>query len=114
MVGRAGDGVAMLFEMVPWRALERLAGVASDPHAERRRWGGLFTALTLISIGSAALLGIGYLLLDARGDAWVALIVGLGSISTLVFFRVSQNPERTKRFVLSLFVAIFVGSAVAL
>ncbi len=100
--------------MVLWPALERLGGVSHDPSAERRRWGSLYAALNLINVLAAALLAVAYELLDARGDAWVAAIVGSGSIVSLSLFRLTRNIELAKRFVLTLFLFIFVGSAIAL
>src|SRR5690348_14835263 len=100
--------------MVPWPALERLGGVSHDPSAERRRWGSLYAALNLINVLAAALLAIAYELLDARGDAWVAVVVGSGSIVSLLFFRLTRDTELAKRFVLTLFLFIFVGSAIVL
>jgi signal transduction histidine kinase len=100
--------------MVPWRALERLGGVSHDANAERRRWGSLFTALNLISIIASVFLGIAYELLGARGDAWVAVAVASGAALAVIFFRLDRNIEHTKRFVLTLFVFVFVISALVL
>jgi signal transduction histidine kinase/ActR/RegA family two-component response regulator len=100
--------------MVPWPALERLGGVSHDPSAERRRWGGLYAALNLITILAAALLALAYELLEARGDAWVAVIVASGAAMALLFFRFTRDTELAKRFVLTLFLFVFAGSAVVL
>lgn len=100
--------------MVPWPALERLGGVSHDPSAERRRWGGLLAALNLITVVISLLLGLAYELLGARGDAWLAVIVASGSLAALGFFRITRDVELTKRFVLTLFLVVFVGGALVL
>lgn len=91
--------------------LERIAGVVTETEPRVRQEGRVVVATSLVAVVTASALGIAYVALGSRADAFLCVPSALGGVFMLGTWRVTRRTIAMMHVTLAWYSVLFLGAA---